>query len=434
MRSAGSKTSSLVRVLLLFGKAVELSSGNGVEGGGLLCESVFMVGRHCVRRDFDGAMEKVGYENFTRYDDFSELEFPDWGVPDGRDCLPRGRRISKNFGARILNRVPEGDGKSPRFVKILFDEVSRDIDTASDYANAFRVAGGLELDVQGSRVLFDPLGRAEGCKKAKNLSELRRERWSRAGVPEDIDVYLDRLDEVMGRGAGTRKRLRELPVDVQLSVASRISQLFLFQLGGGIEPAWGRLKNLGDPSRHNGTLLVGHDGDIDRLAAALKFTWFPHPFSEGATPPNGALLFRVRGCSAETATVSLSFAFTTFEEEDAPLREVPVFFLSEALAPDGISKTRRLSKAEEVPVSGLLQRIREAGFAPACSIDIPDGREMGKKKSDTGGQGVEERDAEATDSEERFPLEVGLPNVKTTKTTETKESKELWQRSEVLLE
>ena len=296
--------------------------------------------RHCVR--------SIDVSELTP---FSARPLPPFGVPkDG--CLPRGLRILENIGNRL---------RSADDTFIVADNVTRNIDSAHALATGLNLApNSSNLRVDGSAFLHC---RPRSKDKEQKIIE---DRLIRTPLPINSSCMVSEIDGVLGG----KKHITGEPDKVdgdQLkgihALASSAADLFLMQLGGGMEVGWGEVAPA-DVYRFNQlqvfdwtvtrravpieqaksskmlaailvalaqndnttTIFMGHDTDVNGVGTLLNIGWKAPPFSDNTTAPSVALRFE----SSTTGAMAIDFVYPSFDNETGLLNSSPVFRGSEA--------------------------------------------------------------------------------------------------------
>lgn len=337
--------------------------------GDFVAHSVIVM-RHCARATpwtLTG-----GAPGFPYYNNYSEELFPTWPVP-AYQCLPRGNQIVQAFGKNMVSSIAQP-------LTVFVDSTDRDNDTAHDFLRG--------LGIQNQAIHFKPLlfdaSHVSGCSIMSQMEQVNATETQLTALspPPELKRLLEYLQGVV-LGKGIAPALPDIKNSVNpnvsgdpgwqragnfqggVHVASRIIEALLMEQGeGGIEVGWGRLPAqelyellkihiyyrgimsrqlatvkrshsymldtitsiLDDPKGSPTTLIVGHDTDLDALAALLGLTWGASPFPENSTTPGSALRFDIDS----NGMVKLSMAYTTLAETNPPtagqVNTVPVFF------------------------------------------------------------------------------------------------------------
>jgi len=304
--------------------------------------------RHCVRvtaHDSDIA----GY---------ATAPMPAWPSPAGW-CTPRGLELARATGADLVKDF--GVPPSAHEVRIFADNFMRCVDTAQ------AVAAGMGLStipVTFDAVLFNTLSPKVGtpvCTAPTN-ERVTRERVARRSVvpmPWDFETALAELQSIIGVGPlGPLSGLGGLEFDAtgkptgSVEVMKLFGQLMVYAYASDLPFAnvteatasrflawqhWYRsvvdytsekavanthllrqmLSSLLNQAKAD--IFVGHDGNLDAIAALLDLTWEAPPFLGGnllPTPPNSGLLFEL---DLDSDVVEISFVYRVYNTTDTVL-------------------------------------------------------------------------------------------------------------------
>ena len=327
-------------------------------------ETVY-VSRHCARST---PMTVYGGPSDYQYmDNFSSIPFPSWGV-DTYLCLPRGTKIVETFGKNLRKTG------FPTPFKTTSDTAQRDKTTAK----ALLTGLGLPVDYDVQPTLFNPT-ESGVCKalpmqeQIEAMTETFNEIFKDPSAVKEHQQRLANIQKVMGKGAAPPMQTFKETITAGTwggtysggaAVANCVTEAFLMQNGGGIEMAWGKLDVdtlYGDflkahilyrhvmcrtkkvaQHRHSNMLkaildalvdtgskgtrmFVGHDGDLDGLAAILGLSWHATPYPINSTTPNSGLRFDVYEENGKK-NIRINVYYTTFETDDAPVMVVPANF------------------------------------------------------------------------------------------------------------
>ena len=316
--------------------------------------SEVLVLRHCVR----STTTDVGDADAS---DFTDLALPAWGVPP-KWCTAQGLDIVERTGARLPSLLGAAlAAEAP--LRVVADPVLRDADSA---LALLRGLGREREKVWYDALLFDTLDPEVGeplCSAAYTDAELAEAvRAGVAAVPapmplREAEALLTRLV-----GVGRAGPLGELPppaVDAgghltgSAAVLRRLGQTIFYAFAtGAAYPlhtnfsaaelyallGWQHyyravkartakyatanaalleavLRDLAAPAPRT-AIYVGHDGNLDGLAALLNLRWEAPPYLGGEllpTPPGSGLRF-----SASGGEVRVSFVYPVYADAGTP--------------------------------------------------------------------------------------------------------------------
>lgn len=368
--------------------ASTLGLAAAASGGG---RSVVVL-RHCARST---PYNVYGAKAYSNVDNYTSTPFPAWPVA-AYQCLPRGIDIIEHLGTQFLELGLECP------VSLTYDaSAQRDHDTAYAVAKGL---GNCQHNETGSAWIFDP-PRAGKCpdltSQERVAAKLRR--YHSFAAPADHEKRLERIQTVCG--AGVAPPIQSIPdyvsntsgfLDGGSSIASAITEMFLMQLGGGIEAAWGRaspediyglleahiyyrgvnarvpeivarthsymasaiMSYLRESDADGTWVLVGHDTDLDALAALIGLEWDTAPFPPNATTPGSALRFRRTEDGAGQASVETSLIYNEFDSTAPKVMSVAANFTG--ISP-GASGARNA-----LTMDAFVARV-EARLDPKCS-------------------------------------------------------------------
>ena len=194
-----------------------------------------LIFRHCLRST---PFTVYGDPAYTNIDNYTARTFPEWSVPE-YECLPRGLELLQAAGEQIFPSLP-----TP--VKFRIDSsAKRDNDTAI----ALMEGMGLDTSVGVFEpCLFDPSD--EGCycdpQDTAEKTEAISKRLEEYAPPSDYENLLDKMQFTLGTGVAPS--IADIANFVSggyftggSSVASDVAEIFLMQMGGGIDFAWGEI-------------------------------------------------------------------------------------------------------------------------------------------------------------------------------------------------
>jgi hypothetical protein len=320
-----------------------------------------LVVRHCARATALTFKTGEGAIGFNFYDNYTTLPFPRWPsntLPE--KCLVRGNTLVKNFSSLVASTLPQP-------VSVFADACDRDKSTAAD------ILSGLSMDPANYTVAskyFYP----KFCPMPSAVKELVaiKSKLAVFPPPANLEHLLTALqNEILGKGVAPSLLSIKNPVldptgkyhAGGVLVGASLVEAFLMQQGNGSEVAWGRISPeklnsylalnvygraiearlpLMARASHSNMLVavathlkggstndtaatkifVGHDDDLDALAALLGLSWEAVPYPANTTTPGSALRFDFDEASG---SVSMSLEYTTLDGA-ALARSVPATF------------------------------------------------------------------------------------------------------------
>jgi hypothetical protein len=350
------------------GAAHAETTGGGVGGGGGGATRSAFVFRHCLRSTPTTAYGAAGFDSFDNYSS-PDHRFPEWPVPVYQ-CLPQGLRIVQALGAQLNATLP-GDG---RITLRVDTNAKRDNDTAASLLAGLGPPAS-QPQWEPAPEIFNPTnptgsGVCAPLSRQDAIAALTA-RFKAVPVPAGHQNRLDRLQAVLGTGVAPP--LSEISDSVKSngyftggsSMASEFAEAFLMQQGGGLKVAWGGatedmvydflaahiyyrgvndrvfvqsarshswmatemvgfLKGSGqsaDAAVDSDSLgFVGHDADLDALAALFGLSWHALPFPANSTTPGSALRLDLVD---EGKSVQASIVYQQFNSDNPPMRTVP---------------------------------------------------------------------------------------------------------------
>ena len=257
------------------------------------------------------------------------------------------------------------------------DQPIRDITTTE------ALLGGLGLPVQYDiqPKLFNPTetGVCTALPMKEQISEMQKMYDMIFNDPSATKEHLDRLtrlQNIIGKGvAPPMETIKESIISGSwggtysggAAVANSMTEAFIMQNGGGIKMAWGRLSSedlysdylkshilyrrvmcrtpkvakrrhsnllnaiidaLSNTNEKGTRLFVGHDGDLDGMAAILGLAWESTPFAANATTPQSGLRFDLFDdpTDGNVQKIRITLYYTTFDTDDAKVMVVPANF------------------------------------------------------------------------------------------------------------
>lgn len=300
-----------------------------------------LIMRHCVRSMYP-TLRGRGDPHFDYADNYTAKPFPtqeEWNADGVAHCTKRGLELAEAFGKSIREK---GILLDP--ISVIADNVSRCIATANQMVKGL----GPNARYDGLTKALDPTGNGlcppastenftAGVQSMINLAESGKSYLSEAwNARDDLMASLQGLV-----GAGEAPSILDIPTEISkggpyvggLYVSSQgMIENFILEAGAGISVAWGALDSKKDRKflwehlsplnvlynriNHNGIsiasrdgaviigilqklldksqeslVLVGHDTNVDNIAALLDLTWSCGPFADNETPPLVGLLF-----------------------------------------------------------------------------------------------------------------------------------------------
>lgn len=320
-----------------------------------------LIMRHCVRSMYP-TLRGRGDPHFDYADNYTAKPFPtqeEWKSGGVAHCTKRGLELAEAFGNSIREK---GILLDP--ISIIADNISRCIATANQMVKGL----GPNSRYDGLTKALDPVGHGvcppsspenitAGVQSMINLAESGKGYLSEAWkARHDLMASLQGL-----AGAGDAPSILDIPTEISkggqyvggLCVASQaMIENFILEAGAGISVAWGALDSKKDRRflwehlsplnvlynriNHNSVslatrdgaviigilqqlldksqgslVLVGHDTNVDNIAALLDLTWSCGPFADNETPPLTGLLFE-RGADG----VNIMVICTALDDSD----------------------------------------------------------------------------------------------------------------------
>jgi len=317
-------------------------------------DSILLV-RHCARSMYP-TLRRRGDPNFDNANNYTAQPFPSeslWSAEGEGTCTSRGKDIARTFGKSLRAQgLLGGNPEAP--VIVVADNISRCIVSAEEIVKGLNVASPSNVATyNGITRSLDPSGWAGLCApedakdRTMTMQAMIREVASGGHYLSDAwstrrQVQAELQDLV---GAGAAPSISTIPDHINengiyvggLFVSSQgMIENFILEAGAGIPVAWGRLDNqtgrqylwerlsplnvLYNRINHNGEapatrdgavivgilrelnnstpgslVLVGHDTNVDNVAALLDLTWSCGPFADNESPPQVGLLFEMHG-------------------------------------------------------------------------------------------------------------------------------------------
>jgi hypothetical protein len=293
-------------------------------------------------------MRFMEFNYLANYSDGGEI--PDWGVAPTL-CTARGRAIVVRQGRSLAAEFRSNTGGDVTNLKVVHDAAAqRDATTAADLLTGL----GLNISSIGDAALFDPQ-KAKICAAPTDAdyAEGVREQLEKVAPPADLHAVLVQLQAILGKGVGP-----SLPAfNMSMAhgywvgggfVAYEWLEAMLLQLGAGLPVGYGRVdtptlykmmhligyyraitaRNVGLVRRSMANLLarasadlaaanprtvrvyVGHDTQLDGIAALLNLSWLAPPYPAGSTPPGSI----IRITKDDSGIVRAAFLSTAFED------------------------------------------------------------------------------------------------------------------------
>lgn len=311
--------------------------------------------RHCVRSMYP-TLRRRGDPSFDDANNYTAKPFPSgsiWQAEGDGTCTLRGKYIARTFGKSLLAQGLLG-GSSDAPVVVVADNISRCIVSAEELVKGLNDASPSHVATyKGITRSLAPSGWAGLCApedandRIMTMKAMIHEVASGGHYLSDAwntrrQVQAELQDLV---GAGAAPNISTIPDQVNehgiyvggLFVSSQgMVENFILEAGAGIPVAWGRLDNqkgrrymwerlsplnvLYNRINHNGEapatrdgavivgilsqlnnatpgslVLVGHDTNVDNVAALLDLTWSCGPFADNESPPQIGLLFESDG-------------------------------------------------------------------------------------------------------------------------------------------
>lgn len=328
---------------------------------GLGCNAVerVLLVRHCVRSMYP-TLRGRGEAEFDFADNYTAKSFPtlqEWRSDGVGHCTEKGLEIAKAFGASLVER-----GVLSPPISVVSDNISRCISTANQMvsglgSNATYVGLTKTLDPTKYGLCEDasPENKTAGVQSMIDFAKSGNSYLSAAW--RDRKELMSMLQSVVGIGEAPSILDIKNKIDDQghyvggLYISSQaMIENFMLEAGAGISVGWGELDSkkgrellwqelsplnvLYNRINHNGIpkatrdgaiivsilqsllekslgslVLVGHDTNVDNVAALLGLTWSCGPYADNESPPHIGLLFE------NTANgVSISVVCTAIDE------------------------------------------------------------------------------------------------------------------------
>lgn len=317
--------------------------------------------RHCARSTYFPDLEhEATFRYLTNYTDGGPL--PAWGVAP-QLCTARGREIVRGEGAALAG---EFAGYGDRLRAFHDGGSRRDVTTAAD----FLAGAGLNVTSTAAAALFNPV-KAGYCPALSAAAYGASVRAQLAAVtpPPQLAARVAVLQDALGKGAAP-----PMPAiaDAQnattggwrggTAIAAEWVEALLFQLGAGLDVGYGRfdaadvyaltdihlyaraindqgaavarryasnllahvVRALGDAG--GAALYVGHDTNVEQVAALLNLTWAIPPYADNLVPPGSILRLRAADVGDDGARRAVvgDLLYVTFEQ--GALHTKPVAF------------------------------------------------------------------------------------------------------------
>ena len=304
---------------------------------------VVYVMRHCVRST-DTTF--YGSEPYPNYNNYSAVPFPPWTVPDML-CLPRGLEIIEGQGQNF-------QGTFPMPLKVISDNVQRDINTSISLLAGLGLSGSVAIQVDGS--IFDPVSYGICPNPSEDFTNAALQfRWNQVPVPANHTGMMAALQAKLGQGvAPLLQNILDNVFGGEFNGGSDISSEFAefleMQYGGGLDMSWAGvsvddmyaftellsydgaiyarafpivqytesnllahvLNELNDNTTST-TFFVGHDTDLNALATFFNIQWIDAPYATNHTSPGSALRFDLYSQPDQDPTITATYWYTTYE-------------------------------------------------------------------------------------------------------------------------
>jgi len=317
--------------------------------------------RHCVRSMYP-TLRGRGDPNFDYADNYTARPFPGldrWKSDGVAHCTERGLELAEAFGKSLQDA-----GLLPAPVSVLADNVSRCVDTANHLVRGLGpnstfhgITKALDPVKQGLCRPASPKNKTFGVQSMIGLASSGKSYLSEAW--KQHSNVMSELQDLVGKGHAAS--IVDIPTKIDdegnyvggMHVASQgMIENFILEAGTGISVAWGALDGkkgrkllwerysplnvLYNRINHNGIplatrdgavvlgimqlllnkalgsqVLVGHDTNVDSIAALLDLTWSCGPFPDNETPPYIGLMFEREGDS-----VAIKVICTAFDDSD----------------------------------------------------------------------------------------------------------------------
>lgn len=291
----------------------------------------------------------------------------DWGVPTNW-CTEHGMEIMQATGKDLVDSF----GVDPTNVRFYSDTEMRDGDTAF----AMMMGMGIQhAPIDYDALLFSPIDPESGspvCEAPADdiIAAERHNRINEVPLPEDYKAALAELQDIVGVGPAGRLEDIDGPdagiiydEEYKPTGAAKVMKLFgqamLYAYASGrpflnateeqinkfvawqfwyrsvadvnsekaTENTFLLRRILDDLKSGSGTsIYLGHDGNLDGIAAVLGLRWDAPPYVDSSahgemlpTPPGGGLLFEYDDADSE-GVVNVSFVYRAFNPADTEFK------------------------------------------------------------------------------------------------------------------
>jgi hypothetical protein len=351
------------------------------------------ISRHCVR--------STAHDDDIK--DYSDQQIVDWQVPTNW-CTERGMDIMISTGKELMDNF----GVDPTNVRFISDTEMRDGDTA------FALMKG--MDIQHAPIDYDalvfsttePESGSPVCDAPSEdvVAEERKARYNEVPLPQEYKSALAELQDIIGVGpAGKLEDIDGVDAGIVVSdegkptgaayVMKLFGQAMLYAYASELPflnateeqinkfIAWQFwYRSVTDVNSEKATenaflfrsildhlkagsgtdIYLGHDGNLDGLAAVLGLRWDAAPYVDSSahgemlpTPPGGGLMFEYDEDN-ESAGVKVSYIYRVFNPADAEFKLTQV----------NVAEMGSLSDFEQTMMKGLSNfQGAEACFAKA---------------------------------------------------------------------